>query len=1368
MRKVLTGTLLLLIVFPAAFGQSINATVSGTVTDATGALIPGVTVTASNAATGVTTNIVSNDSGAYNFPSLQPGVYKVTAELQGFQTQTFTDVQLGNAQQVRLNFMLNVAGVNTALEVTIGADVALATSSATIGGVLPEQKVSNLPLVGRDVLDLVGVLPGIRLNPEPIFGGETTTFAGISAADVNVQRDGITVNDTRYPVGISSTTRINPDLVGEVRMVLTPVDAELGRGNGQVQILTRSGTNDFRGSAVWNVQNSALYANNWGNNRTRPRTEQDWKNVHQWTGRYGGPIVKNKTFFFALYDGQFHRTREVVNSPVLTDTARKGVYRYFPGWNNGNAIATVNAAGTNPVTRVVDVFGNVARPAANPDGSPYTQTMRCVSVFGAIKADGSPFTAADCPGGQIILPASATSWDGNRPAIDSTGFVRKTLALMPSPNVFDSAANAGDGLNTAVYRYVRRRSGVDNLFGVTDDNGRNQYNIKIDQNFSQKHKASVSWTYERTDADDWMSPNHWPSAFRGHHNRRPQVWTSSFSSTLSSTLLNEARFGVRRNTTGVLSSLDNPATKDAIKEYLPTINNKLVQIVLGTGAIGTTGVNFPSIIATTGTGVGNSLGDITSLWTWADSLSWNRGKHSFKGGFEFRYASSLGFTDACGGGQTRPVASGGAGQTPVAGINNTNQTGLLLDNDTRLENLMMMFAGSLNSINQCYFINSPTKLDAWISTDRRERELRQHEWSVFYKDDWKVTSNLTLNMGIRYDYYGAPYAASGLTAAILGGGPAIFGVSGRSFDDWFKPGIRADLTKLEFVGPGSPNPNKQIWPNDRDNFGPAFGFAYNLPWFGRDKTTLRGGYQLTYQGGNRFNELEGPIANPPGSSYGATINQLGGSNTYLDLTDLQAGVPVPTAILPMQPLPITDRTQSLTSFDPHYVNPYIQNFTLSITRSLSNSMLLDVRYVGTKATKLYSDIPINTRNFLTNGLLDAFNAARNGGNSQLLTDMFFGLNVGGQVVNGTTWTGAQAMRASTQFQTNLALGNYGSAVNGVANTLNTLNAPVQAPAGVNGALLRNSGKFPENFIVANPQLANATLKSNSGYSNYHSLQTQFTVRPAHGITYQSTYTWSRGLATPVGGAAWTNPADRSLDYTLQSSHRAHDFRTNATFDLPFGPNRKLFSGSSGALARLIENWQTSAIVRLTSGAPISVVANSMLYGNGTPDVVGPFSVKKGKVYWEATDAGNYFKPGTYTKVRDPQCALVDASIRNLCTLNAIALVNADGTTGPIVLQNPQPGKRGTLGRNTMEGNGVWVFDAAMSKSIRLTESKSLVLRIDAQNVFNHPTPMDPNLDLNSTQPFGNIAAKFGGGGIFNQRSYDTPPRAFQAQLRLNF
>ena len=86
----------------------------------------------------------------------------------------------------------------------------------------------------------------------------------------------------------------------------------------------------------------------------------------------------------------------------------------------------------------------------------------------------------------------------------------------------------------------------------------------------------------------------------------------------------------------------------------------------------------------------------------------------------------------------------------------------------------------------------------------------------------------------------------------------------------------------------------------------------------------------------------------------------------------------------------------------------------------------------------------------------------------------------------------------------------------------------------------------------------------------------------------------------------------------------------------------------------------------------------------------------------------------------------------------------------------------------MEGPGVWVFDASMSKSIRITESKSFVLRIDAQNVFNHPTPVDPNLDLNSSVPFGNIASKYGGGGIFNERSYDTPPRGVQVQLRFNF
>src|SRR5262249_5085669 len=281
------------------FGQSSFATVSGTVSDSTGALIPGVTVTATNTATNVTSTILTNEAGAYNLPGLLPGVYKLTADLSGFQTQTLTDVQLGNAQQVRLNFTLKVAGVAQQLEVSIPVDTLLATSSPTIGQVLGEKKVTDLPLVGGNVLDLIGVLSGVdnvtsaTFNREKggSFGGATTTFAGIDTGSITTVRDGIMVQDTRWPTGINSATVINPDLVGEIRLILAPVDAEIGRGNGTVQIQTRSGTNQFRGSAVASFANTALNPNSWVNNSAQPTAIQpDWQNRVQSTISFGGPI----------------------------------------------------------------------------------------------------------------------------------------------------------------------------------------------------------------------------------------------------------------------------------------------------------------------------------------------------------------------------------------------------------------------------------------------------------------------------------------------------------------------------------------------------------------------------------------------------------------------------------------------------------------------------------------------------------------------------------------------------------------------------------------------------------------------------------------------------------------------------------------------------------------------------------------------------------------------------------------------------------------------------------------------------------------------------------------------------------------------
>src|SRR5438093_10501632 len=245
------------------FAQTINATVGGTVADASGALIPGVTVTATNTGTGIVSTVVTNESGAYNFASLQPGTYKLSAELPGFQTQTYTDVQLGGAQQVRLNFALHVAAAaGTNVEVTVAADPILATSSSVLSTVLPEYKVRDLPALTGNVFNIVQNLPGVQRDGSGTFG----YMAGGRLGDVNTTRDGVNVNDGRYENGAWSSVYSSPDLIEEVKVVVAPVDAETSRGSGQVQMVTRSGTNAFRGSVAWSNHNSALDANDWFNN----------------------------------------------------------------------------------------------------------------------------------------------------------------------------------------------------------------------------------------------------------------------------------------------------------------------------------------------------------------------------------------------------------------------------------------------------------------------------------------------------------------------------------------------------------------------------------------------------------------------------------------------------------------------------------------------------------------------------------------------------------------------------------------------------------------------------------------------------------------------------------------------------------------------------------------------------------------------------------------------------------------------------------------------------------------------------------------------------------------------------------------------
>jgi hypothetical protein len=361
--------------------------------------------------------------------------------------------------------------------------------------------------------------------------------------------------------------------------------------------------------------------------------------------------------------------------------------------------------------------------------------------------------------------------------------------------------------------------------------------------------------------------------------------------------------------------------------------------------------------------------------------------------------------------------------------------------------------------------------------------------------------------------------------------------------------------------------------------------------------------------------------------------------------------------------------------------------------------------------------------------------------------MLGGLNLGAGIgVVGRDVTGSEALRRHASFRTNIANGDFVA----VARLLNSTNIGTVQPAGqiINGGLLRSSGLFPENFIVTNPQFATVTLRTNSDRSVYHSLNTQINVRLAQGVTYQTTYTWSRSLGVVTTGVR--DLFNRNADYTRLSSDRTHMLRSFGTFDLPFGPGKVLAGNTSGWLARVIEGWRLGAIFNVTSGAPLSISGRNTLYAGGASDIVADFP-RDGSVQWplNAGDIFGNFFPQQYQRVTDPACTRVASNLTSFCTNTALADAN-----GNIVLRNARPGDLGSLGLRTIEGPGRWDFDANIQKSIRVHESKTVTFRIDAQNIFNHPTPGNPNLNINT--------------GTFGQITTKTGSRNLQGQIRLDF
>lgn len=450
-------------------------------------------------------------------------------------------------------------------------------------------------------------------------------------------------------------------------------------------------------------------------------------------------------------------------------------------------------------------------------------------------------------------------------------------------------------------------------------------------------------------------------------------------------------------------------------------------------------------------------------------------------------------------------------------------------------------------------------------------------------------------------------------------------------------------------------------------------------------------------------------------------------------------IPLPVGVPTNSPfvVPPTDRTLTINTYD--RVSPYTQNWNLEIQREVARGTTVEVRYIGTKGTKLWGTLNLNQIDALHRNkeLFDAFNAVRAGGESPLLDQMLMGINLGGtgaQAVNGTTWTGAMAVRTNTTTRAQIANGNVGAFVNFLnTNTTGT-------GSSTTGAILRRNG-FPENYISVNPQFSGVSMLNNLGNSTYHALQAQFTRRMASGFTATTTWTWSKALGDgdTDTGATYRDPTNRSLEKTLLGFDRAHQITGSAIYELPFGSGKLLFSDAPAWVQQIIAKWQLGGLLNYNSGSALNITSGIQTISTvgAQPNIVAPLPENMGQL--KKVSNGVVYFDG-FTQIQDPGIDGV-SSLNGLRTgFNNRAIVDPSGQT---VLVNPQPGEVGTLGYSTVKGPSSLNLDMNMIKRFQIKESMEFELRVDAINVLNHPNFGDPNTSINSANNFGRITTAGG-------------------------
>ncbi len=341
--KILKGSAIAVVLLAAlasiapAWAQTAStALVLGTVTDAAGAVVPGATVDLTNTATNETKRITTNAEGQYAFPNVPPGTYTLKISKAGFATTTFSNIKLDVSKSYTYDARLEVSSGKEIVEVTAGATAELQTTDAVVGGVVAGQTLSHLPTLQRDTRELLTLQPGstpYETNNGGAFGDSGGTVAGARSDQNAFNLDGIDITDNVIAGGGNQVpiVPIGVEATDEFRVGVTNNNVSFGRASGgQINVVSKSGTNSFHGSGYWFHQNSALNANTWDNGHTpnadagTPYTKRQPQHDNRAGFTFGGPLWKNKTFFFGNYEiRRFPQSAEITRI-VPTNSLKQG------------------------------------------------------------------------------------------------------------------------------------------------------------------------------------------------------------------------------------------------------------------------------------------------------------------------------------------------------------------------------------------------------------------------------------------------------------------------------------------------------------------------------------------------------------------------------------------------------------------------------------------------------------------------------------------------------------------------------------------------------------------------------------------------------------------------------------------------------------------------------------------------------------------------------------------------------------------------------------------------------------------------------------------------------------------------------------